>query len=533
MKIVELLESVLIVISKLFEKVESRVLVDSWFMNKIMRRIGSRDIIQNYERISIDKILDYCEALSSIFLRVIAILDYWSMSSLISKLRHFRIRGSVVFVVIDPEDIRFHCKYYKIPCLEPWSSETFSKSIIEGIEYSEVFEIPYIIRIDPHIDIDVKETLNSYESINRVGVFNKHWVEPYRWHIVNKVRTLEVPINLILKRSEDHIYIIGDSGDVVFIQPSQIPLITGKHDGKLRIITSLYQHPLPVHKLKEMFNLEIKVSDWSDFLSKELESYGFKVIKENLAQSKYDPNEILKELLSDFNPTLKLVKWCIFKSVREGEVPIIVEHENLTNYPSNYGKVKGNTLTDAVWYDIEKLDTLTDYVTSNVVTVMHGLVKYYQYGTIYGITIYKDVLQSIDLVESFQKIDNARSRLVTICYSPYESMLLSKLSEYKNIRNVVLNFDVENIEYLRDELIKLFTSSDKFIHIIITVSRVESIKKCVIDNDYCDLCGDCLKTNCPAIKITEHRLTIDANTCIGCHVCRVICSKGAIGCLHE
>ena len=529
----KLLEKVLIVISKLFEKVESRVLVDSWFMSRIMRRVESKDVIRSYERVSVDKLLDYCEALSSTFLRVIAILDYWSMSNLISKLRHVKIRGSIVLIVIDPEDIRSHCKYYKIPCLEPWSSETFSKSIIEGIEYSEVFEVPYIIRVDPHVDIDVKEILSSYELISREGVFNKHWREPYRWHIVNKVRTLEVPINLILKRSEDHIYTISDGEDVVLIQPSQIPLITSKHHGKLRIITSLYQHPLPVHKLKEMFNLEIKVSEWSDFLSKELESYGFRVVKENLAQSEYSLNEILKNLLSDFDPTLKLVEWCILKSVREGEVPIIIEHENLTNYPSNYGKIKGNTLTDAVWYDVERLDTLTDYVTSNVVTVMYGLVKYYQYGTVYGVTIYKDVLQNVDLVENFQKVGNAKSRLVTICYSPYESTLLSKLSEHRNIKNIVLNFDIKSIEYFRDELIKSLTSNDKFIHIIVTVSRVESIEKCVVDSNYCDSCSDCLKINCPAIKISEHRLTIDTNTCIGCRVCEVTCSKGAIRCLHE
>ncbi len=52
-------------------------------------------------------------------------------------------------------------------------------------------------------------------------------------------------------------------------------------------------------------------------------------------------------------------------------------------------------------------------------------------------------------------------------------------------------------------------------------------KKCVIDQDKCKKCKACVKTGCPAITSGE-QITISKDTCTGCGICRQVCPFDAI-----
>lgn len=52
-------------------------------------------------------------------------------------------------------------------------------------------------------------------------------------------------------------------------------------------------------------------------------------------------------------------------------------------------------------------------------------------------------------------------------------------------------------------------------------------KKCVIDQDKCTKCKQCVKTGCPAI-LSDETVRISAESCTGCGVCRQVCRFDAI-----
>jgi len=69
-------------------------------------------------------------------------------------------------------------------------------------------------------------------------------------------------------------------------------------------------------------------------------------------------------------------------------------------------------------------------------------------------------------------------------------------------------------------VLKKFTEEDK-------ANFDLSKKRCEIDQDKCKKCKMCVKTGCPAILVGE-QITINKESCVGCHVCAQVCPFDAI-----
>jgi indolepyruvate ferredoxin oxidoreductase alpha subunit len=54
------------------------------------------------------------------------------------------------------------------------------------------------------------------------------------------------------------------------------------------------------------------------------------------------------------------------------------------------------------------------------------------------------------------------------------------------------------------------------------------IGKCVVHQDQCRGCKQCLKIGCPAVCLKDGKATIDETLCVGCTVCAQVCPFGAI-----
>ncbi len=50
-----------------------------------------------------------------------------------------------------------------------------------------------------------------------------------------------------------------------------------------------------------------------------------------------------------------------------------------------------------------------------------------------------------------------------------------------------------------------------------------------IDRELCTVCKTCLKIGCPAIEMVDGKITVNALFCTGCALCERICPKGALG----
>ena len=89
-----------------------------------------------------------------------------------------------------------------------------------------------------------------------------------------------------------------------------------------------------------------------------------------------------------------------------------------------------------------------------------------------------------------------------------------------------LKYVIENskIKYFLDSNIKKITNSKRF-----SVSLEKGPQ--YIDPQKCTGCGECIKYfGCPALNFNSanKKILIDRHHCIGCGVCRYVCSKGAI-----
>ena len=61
------------------------------------------------------------------------------------------------------------------------------------------------------------------------------------------------------------------------------------------------------------------------------------------------------------------------------------------------------------------------------------------------------------------------------------------------------------------------------------VARANAGKYCVIDQDKCVGCKQCMKIACPAISFKDGKASIaDGSGCIGCGLCMSMCKVGAI-----
>ena len=50
-----------------------------------------------------------------------------------------------------------------------------------------------------------------------------------------------------------------------------------------------------------------------------------------------------------------------------------------------------------------------------------------------------------------------------------------------------------------------------------------------VNSEKCKSCKMCMKRGCPALSMKDGKATIDATLCVGCDLCKQLCSFDAIG----
>ncbi|WP_243666286.1 hypothetical protein [Vulcanisaeta sp. JCM 16159] len=170
-----------------------------------------------------------------------------------------------MILVYDVHDIRPFCNLVGLPCLEPWDQESLVRAIKESRDYSESFELPYIVRLGPWLGID--EGINGVGVRRREATFNKNWGEPMRWgpnRLLGSFRK-ELPEEVRV-RTRDNITIIG-KGDGVLISGSAWSFIKERIDkiSNYSMILSLYINPLPKDSISIKYVIDI-----GDYLMKEV-----------------------------------------------------------------------------------------------------------------------------------------------------------------------------------------------------------------------------------------------------------------------
>ncbi|WP_054842390.1 hypothetical protein [Vulcanisaeta distributa] len=213
------------------------LITGSYLMNKVFTiKVGPEGTINE------------AETLSSMFKDVAVLIDDLGFLNSLGSLSIARIRGSLVVFVYDIHDIRPFCELTGLPCLEPWDQESLVKAIKESRDYSEAFELPYIVRLGPWLSVG--EGLSGIGVKRREATFNKNWGgEPMRWGGLNRLLSnirRRIPEEVGGVRSRDNITVIG-KGDGVLVSGPAWSFIKERLDkvSNYSVVLSLYINPLP------------------------------------------------------------------------------------------------------------------------------------------------------------------------------------------------------------------------------------------------------------------------------------------------
>ena len=465
------------------------------------------------------------------FQRGILFLDTWNFIEILKEIIFSRIRGSITIIVLDYQDIRRLCHDNNLILLEPWNFNSFKMAIEESIEYSEVFEIPYIIRITPELLISIEKIeKQKFNFIKRVPTFNKHWKEFYRWNIIKNLQEVYVSkifhenFELILKRCENVINIHKFTNDEILNVIEQC-LYNNINVSKGLLILSLYQNPWPKRVLKNLKFSELNIHESSNFLINVFSEFNPRQIKiEDIVQNRLNifrdcvmyihdqdnRNRVVKSILGMYfkrNPSLSYIVSTSFTLT------------SMVEQSSEYGKFFE---TKFINYEPRNVHDVTDLSTDKYISVIAStLSKIFDRNVnIVELISCNEFLNECSLIE-LPEFLSSNSVLVIICDRNCERCILKDFSKaFPEIEFVEISPEVKF-----DELIfKLFNK--KGIKIL-KFHKVENVTL-EINYDKCDLCRDCLFTSCNAIKFSEGRLVIDQSLCTKCFVCKLLCTRKAI-----
>ncbi|MGC9152260.1 MAG: indolepyruvate ferredoxin oxidoreductase subunit alpha [Vulcanisaeta sp.] len=467
-------------------------------------------------RVRPDTAINEAEVLSSMFRDTAVLMDSPGFLNSLGSLSTVKVRGSLVVFVYDIHDIRPFCELIGVPCLEPWDGDSLVTAIKEGRDYSESFEVPYIIRLGPWLNID--EGTKGIGVRRRESTFNKNWGEPIRWGLNRLLSDLRKDIpKEVSARSQDSIVIVGN-GDNVLVSGSSWPLIkdmTGKLAG-FTLVRSLYVNPLPKDLIKAKYVIDI-----DDFLANRL-GVG-RIMIDEVDRWR---NELLEKLTQELffrraGDPLMLIEWLLTKQRSPSEIPIVILDPTYAHIIDD-NKLKGSYDIIPTYFEPYDFDQVVDIVTNPLAGILALIRANYYYGNRIAITNPCTLVQSEELInEIISTIDN--NYLLLVVMSDECKDALNLLAKY-NVKYKIVNYDENEPLSSLNELLSI---KDSWGIVILNIKG--SVGKYVykINNEYCDNCGDCLRIRCPAIYL-EKSPTIDTNKCVGCGICQVVCSRGAI-----
>jgi len=503
--------SIVHIISILRSSFSEVVVTGSIIMNKVFSvRVRPDDAIRE------------AEVFSSTFRDTAVLMDDVGFLNSLGALGMVRVRGSLVVFVYDIHDVRPFCEIMGLPCLEPWDGESLVQSIREGRDYSEVFELPYVVRLGPWLSIDGAKGL---EVVRRSPTFNKNWGEVMRWGLNRLIGgfSRELP-NELLIRAQDSINVVG-SGDGVLISGSTWSFIKDKIDklAGYALVRSLYVNPLP----KNLPNVKYVV-DIDDFLSKKL-GVG-RLMMDDVAKWY---NDLMSEVVHEFffrgaGDPLMLIEWFIARHRRVGEVPIVILDPAYAYDISTEGLSPSYDMLPT-YFEPARFGQVIDIVTSPLAALIALSRSGYEYGRIIAITSPCTLIANQDLLSEMQDIIKPNNSLLIIMSvdNGHESECgdFTELFTKYGIKYSAINYDPTNPTSALMDLIRVNESRGV---VVINFSKKAVKRAYIVNDEYCDNCGDCLRIGCTAIRLVK-KPVIEQDKCIGCGICELVCTRGAIG----
>lgn len=114
-----------------------------------------------------------------------------------------------------------------------------------------------------------------------------------------------------------------------------------------------------------------------------------------------------------------------------------------------------------------------------------------------------------------------------------EGLSVEKLCEGAGIRRVRV-VDPYNLRALEDALREELAADEPSVIIcrrpcaLLPESKARQKARAKVNTDRCRGCKSCMKIGCPSISFTNNHAVIDETLCVGCGLCRQMCSCGAI-----
>ncbi|WP_054842388.1 hypothetical protein [Vulcanisaeta distributa] len=175
------------------------------------------------------------------------------------------------------------------------------------------------------------------------------------------------------------------------------------------------------------------------------------------------------------------------------------------------------------FFEPRNFDQVVDFVTNPLMSILAFLRAGYDYGRLIAVVNPCSLLNQEDIIREIINTYHGNYLMIIPLINDECNEALNGLSKV-NAQYQVVNYDPSNppLSSLQDVL--GIVNSRGIIVIRISAHSLGKYAFSIVD-EYCDNCGDCLRINCPAIKLSKKPI-IDAKTCVGCGICQLVCLRG-------
>ena len=488
------------------------------------------------------------------------------------------VKGGLVIVVADDpsmhssqneQDSRNYAKFAKVPLLEPSDSQEAKDFVKIGIEISEKYDIPVILRSTTRI--------SHSKGIVKLGTREEN---PHKIHFEKNpqkyvtvpayARVMRVKLEEKIKKLKKLTNRIGVNK--IILNNKKLGIITGSisyqyarevfPDASFLKLGMSYPFPDElIRKFASLVKKLVVIEELDPILEEHIRSLGIKVIGKEVIP---DIGELNVDIIEEAKLKLsgkKIVKKKVLKKLPDLPKRPPVLCPGCPHRGIFYALKKCNVsvvgdigcYSLATYPPLESLDSILCMGAG--ISACHGMDKV-GYKNVVGVlgdsTFFHSGMTSL-LDIAYNKgastiiiLDNKTTAMTGHQHHPGTGKTIKdEETVHISIGEIARAFGIKRVRevnpYNVEETYKVLKeeiSSDEPSVIITTepcilnVRGVE-VEPCYIDADLCVGCGACLKVGCPALEkvlITDKKFNVQINTvlCTGCEICCQVCKVNAI-----